>query len=56
MTHFPVLTLAAISAFGSVLATAMLVAGFVWLSIVIFAATTLTLLWLIAVLAGRSAK
>jgi hypothetical protein len=56
LTHFPVLTLTAISAFGVGLATAMLVAGFVWLSIVIFAATTLTLLWLLAVLAGRSPK
>jgi hypothetical protein len=56
LTHFPVLTLTAVSAFGSVLATAMLVAGFFWLSIVIFVAATLTLCWLIAILAGRSAK
>lgn len=56
MTRYPVLTLAAVSAFGLVLATAMLVAGFVWLSVVIFAVTTLILCWLVAILAGGSAK
>jgi hypothetical protein len=56
LTHYPVLTLAAISAFGFILATVVLVAGFVWLSVVIFAVTTLILCWLIAILTGRSAK
>jgi hypothetical protein len=56
LTHFPVLTLVAVSVFGFVLATAVLVAGFVWLSIIIFGVTTLTLCWLIAILVGRSAK
>jgi hypothetical protein len=56
LTQYPVLTLAAVSAFGFVLATALLVAGFVWLSIVMFAATTLILCGLIAILTGRSAK
>ena len=56
MTHYPVLTLAAVSAFGFILATVVLVAGFVWLSVVFFAATILILCWFIAILAGRSTK
>jgi hypothetical protein len=56
LTHYPVLTLAAVSAFGFILATVVLVAGFVWLSVVVFAATILLLCWLIAILTGRSAK
>jgi membrane protein implicated in regulation of membrane protease activity len=56
LTHYPVLTLAAVSVFGFILATVVLVAGFVWLAVVVFAATTLILCWLIAIWAGRSAK
>ena len=55
MTHYPVFTLAAISAVGCILAIAVLLAGFVWLSILIFVATTLILCLLIAIWIGRSA-
>ena len=56
MTRYPVLTLVALSAFGFILATVALAAGFVWPSVAIFAVTILILCWLIAIFAGRSAK
>jgi hypothetical protein len=56
LAHFPVLTLAAISAFGFILATVVLVAGSVWLSIALYAVTILVLCWVIAIFSGRSAK
>jgi hypothetical protein len=56
LTRYPVFTLTAVSAVGFVLAIAMLLAGAVWLAVLVFAATILILCWLIAILIRRSAR
>ena len=56
MTRYPVFTLTAVSAVGFILAMAMLWVGFAWLAVLVFAATTLILCWLIAALIRRSAR
>lgn len=53
MTRYPVFTLISVSAVGFVLAIAMLLAGFAWLAVLVFAATTLILCGLIAILIRR---
>jgi hypothetical protein len=56
LTHYPVFTLSAASALGCVLAIAALLAGYVLVAVLIFAATTLVLCLLIATWIDRSAK
>jgi hypothetical protein len=56
LTRYPVFSLCAISAAGFIFALAMLLGGFVWLSVLVFGATTLVLCSLIAIWIGRSAK
>jgi hypothetical protein len=56
LAHYPVFTLSAVSTVGCILAIAVLLAGFWWLSVVIFAATTLVICGLLARWIGRSAK
>jgi hypothetical protein len=54
LTHYPVLTLAAISAVGCILALTGLLTGFVWLAVLVFVTTTLVLCVLIAIWIRRS--
>jgi hypothetical protein len=56
LTRYPVFTLAAVSLIGCILALGVLLRGFVWLSILIFAVTTVVLCSLLAIWIGRPAK
>jgi hypothetical protein len=56
LTHYPVFTLTAVGVVGCIFAIAVLLAGLVWLAVLVFAATTLILCWLIAVMIRRSAR
>ncbi|MDR3536956.1 MAG: hypothetical protein P4L71_10700 [Acetobacteraceae bacterium] len=56
MTRYPVFTLVAVSAIGLFVAMGMLLAGFVWLAVLAFAATTGILCLLIASWIGRPTR
>jgi hypothetical protein len=56
LTRYPVFTLTAVGVVGCIFAIALLLAGFGWLAVLVFAATTLILCWLIAIMIRRSAQ